>query len=74
MRFTQEQIEKRAYEIYLARGREEGKALDYWLAAKLDLLLESLETPENRLHRLERTMKFALESEHRGIRRIDSQA
>lgn len=48
MRITHEQIEQRAYEMYLARGREEGKALNHWLDAKLDLLLESLKTPEDR--------------------------
>jgi hypothetical protein len=34
--------------MYLARGCEQGKALNHWLDAKLDLLLESLETPEDR--------------------------
>jgi hypothetical protein len=46
MTITRDQIEKRAYEFYMARGREEGKALDHWLAAKLDLLLEGLEQAE----------------------------
>ena len=47
MTFTREQVEKRAYELYLARGREEGKALNDWLNAKLELLLESLELQIN---------------------------
>jgi len=43
MTISKLEIEKRAYELYLARGRAEGKALNDWLDAKLDLLLESLE-------------------------------
>ena len=34
---TREEIELRAYEIYLRRGGEEGKALDDWLAAEKEL-------------------------------------
>ena len=47
MTITKAQIEKRAYELYLARGREDGKALNDWLEAKLDLVLESLEQEKN---------------------------
>lgn len=43
MTIRKAEIEKRAYELYLARGRGEGKALNDWLDAKLDLFLESLE-------------------------------
>lgn len=43
MRRSKAEIERRAYELYLARDREEGKALDHWLDAKLDLFLESFE-------------------------------
>ena len=32
-----EQIEQRAYELYLERGGEEGHALEDWLAAEKDL-------------------------------------
>ena len=31
-------IEMRAYEIYLARGAEEGHALEHWLIAEEELL------------------------------------
>lgn len=34
---TQEEIELRAYEIYLKRGGENGSALDDWLAAEKEL-------------------------------------
>lgn len=37
---TKEQIEKRAYEIYLARGCEDGDAVDDWLAAEMQVLFE----------------------------------
>ena len=33
----QEEIELRAYEIYLKRGDKEGNALDDWLAAEKEL-------------------------------------
>lgn len=35
-----ERIEKRAYELYLARGCQPGKELDDWLAAEIELNLE----------------------------------
>ena len=38
---TKEQIEKRAYELYLARGCEPGKAVDDWLSAERELMLEN---------------------------------
>jgi Protein of unknown function (DUF2934) len=34
---TREDIELRAYEIYLERGGKEGNALDDWLAAEKEL-------------------------------------
>jgi len=34
---TQEEIELRAYEIYLKRGGEKGNELDDWLAAEKEL-------------------------------------
>ena len=34
---TTEQIEQRAYELYCARGCEEGHALEDWLAAEKEL-------------------------------------
>jgi hypothetical protein len=39
---TQEEIEVRAYELYLKRGGENGSALDDWLAAEKELT-ESLQ-------------------------------
>jgi len=34
---SQEQIEERAFELYLERGGEDGHALDDWLAAEREL-------------------------------------
>jgi hypothetical protein len=34
---TREEIEVKAYEIYLTRGGKEGSALDDWLAAEKEL-------------------------------------
>ena len=34
---SEEEIAKRAYEIYLERGAEDGHALDDWLAAEREL-------------------------------------
>ncbi len=34
---THQQIERRAYEIYLQRGGEEGRALEDWLIAEKEL-------------------------------------
>jgi Protein of unknown function (DUF2934) len=36
---SREEIEKRAYEIYEERGREDGHAEEHWLAAEQDLTL-----------------------------------
>ena len=38
---TREEIELRAYEIYLKRGGKEGDALDDWLAAEKELSASS---------------------------------
>jgi hypothetical protein len=38
---TNEQIRQRAYELYLERERECGGALDDWLEAEAQLLVES---------------------------------
>jgi hypothetical protein len=38
---TQEEIELRAYEIYLKRGGKNGSALDDWLAAEKELSVSS---------------------------------
>ena len=38
---TREEIELRAYEIYLKRGGEIGSALDDWLAAEKELSASS---------------------------------
>ena len=46
MTITKEQIEKRAYELYVASGCEERQALKHWLEAKLELVLESLESQQ----------------------------
>jgi hypothetical protein len=32
-----EQIRRRAYELYEARGREDGQELDDWLQAEIDI-------------------------------------
>ena len=34
---TLTEIEQRAYELYIARGREDGHALEDWLAAEKEL-------------------------------------
>jgi hypothetical protein len=36
-----EQIEQRAYELYLERGGEDGRDLDDWLAAEKELMRPS---------------------------------
>lgn len=37
---THEEIEQRAYEIYLDRGCEQGRALDHWFTAEEQLMRE----------------------------------
>lgn len=39
---THEQIEQRAFEIYLERGGEDGQALEDWLTAEEELLRRQL--------------------------------
>ena len=53
---TRQQIEMRAYEIYLQRGRSDGSDLQDWLTAERELLggqerFESREGPNMPLHR-----------------------
>ena len=38
---TREQIEKRAYEIYLREGGQDGRADEHWLLAERELLDET---------------------------------
>ncbi len=48
---TKEQIEQRAYELYLQRGGEHGNDLADWLAAEKELmasLSEQKRTPQRR--------------------------
>jgi hypothetical protein len=45
-----ETIKKRAYEIYVARGCEEGDALDDWLAAEMQLIFEMNWPQRTRVH------------------------
>ena len=44
---TSEQIQRRAYEIYEARGREAGHELDDWLLAEYELKAEVGQGGEN---------------------------
>ena len=55
---TREEIEERAYHIYLGRGAKEASAIDDWLAAEEQLKREY----ERPLHE-----KTALASAHRGV-------
>lgn len=41
VRPTEEEIRLRAYEIYEARGREEGKEVDDWITAERELIEQS---------------------------------
>jgi hypothetical protein len=47
---TSEQIEKRAYELYLGRGCEDGHDLEDWLAAQIELtgLSEQAASPQQK--------------------------
>ena len=48
---TREEIEVRAYEIYLQRGGENGSALDDWLAAETELSVSSqMDAPDPIIH------------------------
>jgi hypothetical protein len=40
---TREEIELRAYELYLLRGGQDGHALDDWLAAERELAQNSVQ-------------------------------
>ena len=37
--FIQEQIQSRAYELYIEKGRSEGQDLDNWLQAEAEIAL-----------------------------------
>jgi hypothetical protein len=44
-RIDRDRLAQRAYELYLARGREDGRDLEDWLAAERELLeRETLQT------------------------------
>jgi hypothetical protein len=45
---TREQIEKRAYELFLTRGCEHGRDVEDWLAAEQELEVSELEEPRVR--------------------------
>ena len=49
-----EEIEKRAYEIYLRRGGEDGRDLDDWFAAEQELAQERSQDSESEPRRSER--------------------
>jgi hypothetical protein len=42
---TIQQIEQRAYEIYLERGGEDGRSMEDWIAAEKELAESSSEKP-----------------------------
>lgn len=46
-----EEIEKRAYEIYLRRGGEDGRDLDDWFAAEQELAQERSQDSDSELSR-----------------------
>ena len=50
---THEEIEMRAYEIYLRRGGGDGRDLDDWVAAEQELAQERAQSAE--LHRQEQS-------------------
>lgn len=43
---TDEQIAQRAYEIYIARGAEEGREIDDWLTAEKELSRQAFPSSE----------------------------
>jgi hypothetical protein len=45
---TKEQISQRAYEIYLARGREDGHDLADWIEAERELSKSNEREPETK--------------------------
>ena len=51
-RITKEEIEKRAYQLYVAGGCQDGRDLQDWFAAEEQLKAESGETAEQRLRRI----------------------
>jgi hypothetical protein len=57
---TEGAIAEHAYQLYLAAGCPEGKALQHWLAAEEKLLRETAETPEQRLLRVATIATWAM--------------
>ena len=49
----EEQIQRRAYELYVERGNQSGSELDDWLQAELEVL-QTLESHQQRDWSLER--------------------
>ncbi|MEI9974653.1 MAG: DUF2934 domain-containing protein [Ignavibacteriota bacterium] len=49
---TEEQVRKRAYEIYLQRGEQPGSEEEDWLQAEAELLWWNQSDPDFRLARL----------------------
>ena len=43
---TQDQIRERAYRLYLERGCQDGRALDDWLTAEMELLVDNADSEE----------------------------
>jgi hypothetical protein len=66
---THEEIEKRAYDIYLRRGGGDGRDLDDWFAAEQELTQErSQESEAYRSGRQEQPLGRRLRSEAAGTR------
>jgi len=66
---THEEVEKRAYEIYLRRGDGDGRDLDDWFTAEQELAQErSQESEAYRSGRQEQPLGRRLRSEAAGTR------
>ncbi len=48
VRPTQEEIERRAYEIYVSRGRQDGGDIDDWLTAEQELRAQQSSTSQTK--------------------------
>ena len=59
---TKEQIERRAYEIYLARGGEHGSDLSDWIAAEQELKAVQANEPTSRTNKKSDRAQGALRS------------
>ena len=52
---SREEIERRAFEIYVESGRQDGYDVEHWLAAEQQLLAEAAESgPTDQMHAYER--------------------